>query len=141
MVGLIVTLFALGLAGVVGLAGIIKGLRWAQYRTSVASWGLPRKMQPAALVGLPSLEVVIPALVFATVLADRWRLASMSALGGLVAVLFVGQVAIWRSAKEARCGCFGKPSRVTFATVSRTGLICAVAALLVAMESRAAVLQ
>lgn len=141
MVDLLVTLSALGLASLVGFAGIIKCWRWAQYRASVATWGLPRRLEPAALVGLPTLEVVVLAVVFAAVLVDRWRLASVSALGGLAAILFVGQLAIWRSAKEARCGCFGKASRMSFRTVSRTGFLCVAAAVLVLLESRQGALQ
>lgn len=141
MVDLLMTLSALGLAALIGFAGIIKCWRWPQYRASVATWGLPRRLESAALVGLPALEVVVVAVVFAAVLADRWRAASLAALGGLAAVLFVGQFAIWRSAKEARCGCFGKGSRISFRTISRTGFLCVAAALLVLLESRQAVLE
>lgn len=135
MVGAIFSAASLGLAAIVAFAAIFKVLHWSQYRRAVDSWRLPQALERVALVGLPAIELVVSVLVVGAAIVDRWRVASLTALACLVTVLLVGQVAIWKSAAEPNCGCFGRSSRIGLASMSRTGACCVVATALVLAQA------
>lgn len=128
--GWVISMVALSTA--IGLAGTVKALKRREYRDAVKSWQLPRPLEAVAFVVLPAGEIAIAVIVLVATAINRWLVIAAATLGVLTATLLVGQLVVWLFARSPQCGCFGTPSKIGLRSVTRTGVFCATALLLLA---------
>ncbi|MDQ4142849.1 MAG: hypothetical protein M3198_03740 [Actinomycetota bacterium] len=92
------------LAVVFAWAAVAKTLQWRAWRSSLASYGIPRTIETPVAVLVPVAEVTVVLLVLGGVA----RVAMASALALLAAFCLAVLRARSREGDRLPCGCFGK---------------------------------
>jgi hypothetical protein len=119
-----------GLAAVLGLAGVAKFLDRAGSRDAVRAFGVPERAAGVVVRMLPLVELLIAVALFPRPTA-RW--AALSAVG-LLAVFCVAIVRALARGERPECACFGRvhSAPVGGGTLVRNAALAAVAGLIAA---------
>jgi hypothetical protein len=126
----------LAIPAVVSLAAGLMKLRYPrEFRAAMISWRVvPATALVPISVALPTLEIAIALLAFASLDVAGLRVPAAAALVALFAAFVAGQVFIrWRT-PAASCGCLGrKADRLGRATLARSIVLAALAVVALAL--------
>lgn len=109
------------------LSGFAKFGSLRSFRDSVATWPIPSLLHGPTAVALPAAELALGTALCGSNLPGYPSSWPLSLAAALFAVFAVAQAWLLTTDTKAECGCFGKPSAVSVATVVRAGVLALVA--------------
>lgn len=116
------------LAGVLLWAGGVKAaVAREQFRVAVESWGVPAQAVRPLAWGIPAWELAVGGVAGLAALSGRLGAPAAWLLAGTFALFLAIQLGIGWRRPAAECGCFGRPARLSRATISRTAILFGIA--------------